>query len=87
MDRIDELLARDHLTDDELAELEQHLVATTREFHRAMADLTAQVMETDAHMAKKLARCADSVLLNVEKAAALPGPGSRPSADDGEVGG
>lgn len=78
MDRIDELLARDDLTDDELAELEQHLVATTREFHRAMADLTARVIDADPALARRLARSADSVLRNVEKAASLPWPDGSP---------
>lgn len=71
MDRNDELLERDDLTDEELAELERHLVATTREFHKAMADLA---------MAKKLERSADSVLRNVEKAASLPWPDGSPGA-------
>lgn len=80
MDRIDELLDREHLTDEEMMELERELVAKTRAFHRAMAELTAQVAESDAHMAKKLARCADNVLLNVEKAASLPWPDGSPGA-------
>lgn len=80
MDRIHELLERDDLTDEELAELERHLVATTREFHKAMADLTAQVAESDPSMARKLARSADSVLENVERAAALPWPDGSPGA-------
>jgi hypothetical protein len=80
MDRIDELLAPDDFTDDELAELEQHLVATTREFHRHVADLTAQVAESDPDLARKLARSADSMLRNVEKAASLPWPEGSPGA-------
>lgn len=80
MHRIDELLARDDLTDDEVMELERELVAKTREFHRAVADLTAQVMESDPHMARKLARAADRVLGNVEKAAALPWPDGSPGS-------
>ena len=80
MDRIDELLARNDLTDEELRELERELVAKTREFHRAVAELTAQLVASDPQLARKLARAADNVLRNVEKTASLPWPDGSPGA-------
>jgi hypothetical protein len=77
-DRFDELMARDALTDAELAELERHVVDATREFHRAMITLTEQVALSDPIMALELARSADNMMEHVEKAAALPWPDGSP---------
>jgi hypothetical protein len=78
---LDEILARDgDLTDEELAFVERELVKATRELHSVLAGMHHEIAAKDPRLAAKLRRSADSMLENIEKAAALPWPNGNPGA-------
>jgi hypothetical protein len=69
---VDELLALDRpLTDEEFAFLEQKLLETVREFHALVEEMLPQVAPQEPFLAERLRNAADSILANVEEAAAL----------------
>jgi hypothetical protein len=77
--KLEDILAKDGaLTDEELAFVEHELVKATRELHALALQIEREVAQTHPRVAAKLRRSADSMLTNVEKAAALPWPNGMP---------
>jgi hypothetical protein len=78
---LEEILAKNgELTDEELAFLERELVKATRQLHTMLKEIQREAEAKDPRLAAKLGRSADSMLANVEKAAALPWPNGMPGA-------
>ena len=66
------------LTPEEFDFIERELVARTREFAGCISNILKDVAAEDPRLARQLERASKSMLENVEKGAAAPGPDGRP---------
>ena len=69
---IDEIMAKDDLSDEELKFLEQELLRTAHELKDAIGELTGELAKKDPGMAAHLKKKVDSMVGHIEQAAAIP---------------
>ena len=76
---VDELLKLERpLTPEEFDFMEREMVARTRSLVSSISDILKDVAAEDPKLARQLERASRSMLENVEKGAAAPGPDGRP---------
>lgn len=69
---VDEILAKDDPTDEELKFLEQELLKTAYQLKDAIGELTGDLEKKDPAMAAHLKKKVDSMVGHIEQAAAIP---------------